>query len=100
MAGQKIDWMRHNPKVCIEIDEIDDQFHWTTLVVFGHYEEIRDTALEASVRAHARELFEQREQWWFPGAGKIATADEHHRSVVYRVRIGRMTGRRAARPPA
>jgi nitroimidazol reductase NimA-like FMN-containing flavoprotein (pyridoxamine 5'-phosphate oxidase superfamily) len=32
--GQKIDWMRANPNVCVEVDEIVDQYHWTTVLVF------------------------------------------------------------------
>ena len=38
--GQKIEWMRENPKVCLEVEEIDDQSHWTTVLVIGRYEEI------------------------------------------------------------
>src|SRR5688500_16233879 len=42
-VGQKIEWMRGNPKVCVEVDEISDQFHWTTVVLFGLYEELRSS---------------------------------------------------------
>ena len=34
-VGQKIEWMRTNPKVCVEIEEITDKSHWTTVIVFG-----------------------------------------------------------------
>jgi len=30
--GQKIDWMRANPKVCLEVDDIADKSNWTTVV--------------------------------------------------------------------
>src|SRR6187399_1498112 len=43
-VGQKIEWMRTNPKVCVEIEEITDKSHWTTVVVFGTYEEIHESA--------------------------------------------------------
>ena len=39
-AGQKIDWMRENPKVCVEVEDISDKDHWTTVLVFGRYDEI------------------------------------------------------------
>lgn len=96
-VGQKIDWMRRNPKVCVEVDEIADQFHWTTVLVFGGYEEIRDSKQEGDVRQRAHDLFQQRPEWWLPGAGKLTTGEEHSTPVVYRIRIDRVSGRRAAR---
>ncbi len=96
--GQKIDWMRGNPKVCVEVDEIVDQFHWTTVVVFGRFEEIPDSTKESHARRRAHELFQQHPQWWLPGAAKLASGEEHDIPVVYRIHIERMTGRGAARP--
>ena len=37
--GQKIDWMRHNPLVCLEMDEFSPG-QWASVVVFGRYEEL------------------------------------------------------------
>jgi uncharacterized protein len=96
-VGQKIDWMRENPKVCVEIERVVDKFHWSTVLVFGQYEEIGDSAHEREARRRASDLFDQRPQWWLPATGKVPTAAEHHAPVVYRIRIDRMSGRRAAR---
>ena len=38
--GQKIDWMRTNPKVCVELDEIRNHFQWTSVVLYGRYPRI------------------------------------------------------------
>ena len=35
--GQKIEWMRENPKICLEVDDIADKDHWTTVLVTGRY---------------------------------------------------------------
>ena len=35
--------MRENPKVCLEVEEIDGKDSWTTVVVFGRYEEIHQS---------------------------------------------------------
>jgi nitroimidazol reductase NimA-like FMN-containing flavoprotein (pyridoxamine 5'-phosphate oxidase superfamily) len=96
-VGQKIEWMRRNPKVCLEVDEISDPFHWTTLVVFGRYEELQGSKQESDARRRAHELFQQRRNWWLPAAGKVTGGEEHGIAVVYRIRIEEMTGRRAAR---
>jgi nitroimidazol reductase NimA-like FMN-containing flavoprotein (pyridoxamine 5'-phosphate oxidase superfamily) len=36
--GQKIEWMRTNPLVCVEADDIADRSDWTSVVVLGRYE--------------------------------------------------------------
>ena len=94
--GQKIDWMRANPKVCVEVDDITDKSHWTTVVAFGRYQELTDSLSHFGARNRARELFEKRREWWLPAAAKLASS-EHPITVVYRIRINRMTGRRGAR---
>jgi nitroimidazol reductase NimA-like FMN-containing flavoprotein (pyridoxamine 5'-phosphate oxidase superfamily) len=99
-VGQKVDWMRANPKVCVEVDEIHEQLHWTTIVVFGRYEEIGHSEEEHQARQRAYELFQQRADWWLPGLGKLTTGEEHSTPVIYRVRVDRMTGRRAMREPS
>ena len=90
--------MRANPKVCVEIERIVDKFHWSTVLVFGRFEEIGDSSSDRASRRRANALFEQRPQWWLPAAGKLAAGDEHPTPVVYRIRIDRMSGRQAARP--
>jgi nitroimidazol reductase NimA-like FMN-containing flavoprotein (pyridoxamine 5'-phosphate oxidase superfamily) len=42
-VGRNIEWMRANPKVCIEADEVTDHFYWTSVIVSGHYQELPDT---------------------------------------------------------
>jgi uncharacterized protein len=85
--GQKIDWMRANPKVCVEVDDGNR---------LGRYQELTDASADRALRNRARELFEKRREWWLPAAGKLASG-EHPISVVYRIRIDRRSGRRAAR---
>jgi uncharacterized protein len=41
--GQKIVWMRTNPRVCVEADEVASPRHWMTVIVLGEYEEIPHT---------------------------------------------------------
>lgn len=96
-VGQKIDWMRSNPKVCIEVDDIQDVRHWTSVVAFGLYEELTDAPEHRAGRERARELLESRGEFWFPAAAKL-TSGEHAVPVVFRIKIDRISGRRAERP--
>ena len=91
--------MRENPKVCLEVEEIEDKDHWTTVLVAGWYEEIHRSPEHADARLRADQLFQQRHESWLPAAAKT-TATEHHQLVSYRIHIDRMTGRRADRDRA
>jgi nitroimidazol reductase NimA-like FMN-containing flavoprotein (pyridoxamine 5'-phosphate oxidase superfamily) len=95
-VGQKVTWMRENPRVCLEVDDVTDKNHWKTVVLFGRYDEMGDSHEEAEARRRAQELFEQRPEWWQPAAAKLGSR-ERHAVVLYRIQIERMTGRRAAR---
>jgi hypothetical protein len=39
--GQKIEWMRSNPLVCVEVDEVQSHIHWSSIVLQGRYEDSR-----------------------------------------------------------
>ena len=100
MPGQKLDWMRANPLVCVEADQMRRE-HWTTVVVFGRYKELPDTDETESERALAVALLQKRPEWWEPGREKIApcgpapvTAAEVA-PVFYRIDIAKISGRRS-----
>jgi len=103
--GQKIEWMRSNPLVCVEMDEVEDIDHWSSIVIFGQYEELpepgwqtaRPTWTSSPERLHAFELLQKHAEWWEPGCACCT-----HRSpeqtlipVFYRIHIDRITGHRA-----
>lgn len=98
-VGQKIDWMRQNPKVCVEVEDVTDKDHWTTVVAFGRYEEMDDSPADKAARGAAQALFAARPEWWLPAAAKVGPR-EHHAVLIYRIQIDRMTGRRASRDRA
>ncbi len=29
--GRKVEWMRENPNVCLEVEDVEDRFNWTTV---------------------------------------------------------------------
>jgi nitroimidazol reductase NimA-like FMN-containing flavoprotein (pyridoxamine 5'-phosphate oxidase superfamily) len=98
-VGKKIQWMRTNPRVCVEVDDITDQFNWTTVVVEGRYEELTKTPAHEAARKRAYLLFQNRPDWWYPAGGKT----QKHRTsperapIIYRIQIESVSGREAAR---
>ena len=92
--GQKIDWMRQNSLVCLEIDEVTTQMQWASVVVLGYYEELPPTLQHADLRRVAERLFQKRPMWWEPGSVELAS-HEQRTPIVFRIRIDSVTGRRA-----
>src|ERR1700693_6583620 len=96
VLGQKIDWMRANPLVCVEADQMRRE-QWTTVVVFGRYEELCDTPEFRSTRSLAFNLLQQRAMWWDPGsAKKMHGGAPAAFPVFYRLKLEQITGRSGA----
>src|ERR1700747_1604482 len=53
-VGQKIEWMRQNPKVCLQAAVIGSRSSWTSVLVNGMYVELREPRSTAE-KEHARE---------------------------------------------
>ena len=62
--GQKVESMRSNPLVCVEVDEVLSHFRWSSVVVVGRYEELPDTPQYSEVRPQAQLRLEKRALWW------------------------------------
>ena len=94
--GQKIEWMRENPLVCVEVDEIEDARHWTTVVAFGRFEELTRSPAHRRARAHAEEVLGRQDNFWVPAAARTTTR-EPTTPVFFRIVIESMTGRQAGK---
>lgn len=95
--GQKTDWMRTNPRVCLEIDERTAPDQWQSIIVFGRYEELPDLPKYEAARVKAHELLQKHAMWWEPAYVGAAHRDMPHSvtPIFYRIKIDRMTGHRA-----
>jgi uncharacterized protein len=119
MVGQKIEWMRANPLVCVETEEIVSPRQWTSVVIFGRYEElveseadrarrnqpphpvsrsISETPELPSTRDFAYRLLRQNAMWWEPGSVKPGdrNTDLPPVPLYYRIQIVQITGHRGA----
>lgn len=93
--------MRYNPLVCLEVDDVEDAEHWTSVVIFGRYEELRDTPAWKDPSLHALELLNKNAGCWEPGCASSRLRDPAQplTPVFYRIRIDRISGRRATSLP-
>jgi nitroimidazol reductase NimA-like FMN-containing flavoprotein (pyridoxamine 5'-phosphate oxidase superfamily) len=100
-SGQKIEWMRGNPRVCVEADEITSSYQWLSVVVFGRYEELPDTPEYTLERNLAHDMLAERAMWWQPAY----VASTHHSTadsltlIYYRIHMDHVTGHRGLPDP-
>lgn len=122
-VGQKVEWMRANPQVCVEVDQVTSCTRWTSVIVFGRYEELPDVPelnvghaperaggrhyeivpdepSQAAERLLAYQLLQTQALWWEP-ASTARAALAHRDSAVpfvpifYKISIDCVTGHEA-----
>ena len=100
-VGQKIEWMRANPLVCVEVDDVVSPEQWMSVIVFGRYEELPDTPECQSARAFAHTLLKRNAVWWEPAYVKTRLGGTPRPlvPVFYRIQGLHITGHRATPEP-
>jgi nitroimidazol reductase NimA-like FMN-containing flavoprotein (pyridoxamine 5'-phosphate oxidase superfamily) len=93
-VGKKIEWMRVNPLVCVETDEVMSSEEWVSIIIFGRYEELPNTLEWEAERARAHELLQRKAIWWEPGYVKtiVQGAERQLVPVYFRIYIEQITG--------
>ena len=96
-VGQKIEWMRANPLVCVQVDEVVRPEQWVSVIVFGRYEELVNTPEYQGARAFAHALLKRHAVWWEPAYVKtiLHGTERPLEPVFYRIHGRQITGRYA-----
>jgi len=94
--GRKTEWMRANPKVCVEVEEIENESQWRSVIATGRYQELTEPQF-TNERAHAQKLLGKRYLWWQNALGErqLRQGDDLITPLFFRICIDSMTGLRA-----
>ncbi len=87
LPGRKIKALRANPRVCLQVDDIQDAYHWRSAIAFGRYEEVSD---DGERRRAMRRLLAR-----FPHLTPVESVPVHDGQssvILFRIRIDQMTG--------
>jgi nitroimidazol reductase NimA-like FMN-containing flavoprotein (pyridoxamine 5'-phosphate oxidase superfamily) len=89
-SGRKITLMRRWPHVAFEVDEIEDESRWRSVLIRGRFEELEGEAEQARARLRIVRAFD--------GNPNLVTAGHGHRvhladAIIFRVRVEEVTGR-------
>ena len=98
--GKKIDIMRKNPRVCMQVEHIRTGFDWESVQCFGRFGEVTDAKEAHAVSLLLAEQFGDitKKERVVPVSPPIKDTNipdsrKMSGSVVYRITIERMTGR-------
>lgn len=95
--GMKIKMMRKNPDVCFEVDGMDSMANWRSVIVWGTFEEMKDTASQTNGMKILMDKLQSLK------AGETVKPTVHSmrpemlekeiKAIVYRIKIVESTGR-------
>jgi nitroimidazol reductase NimA-like FMN-containing flavoprotein (pyridoxamine 5'-phosphate oxidase superfamily) len=88
LPGRKVAAMRANPRVCLQVDEIEDELGWKSVLAFGSYEEITD----AQERGRAMNRLLSRFPKLTPVESYIAGDTNTPAPIVFRIRVDKISG--------
>jgi uncharacterized protein len=87
LAGRKIRALRENPRACLQVEAIQDEYNWRSVIAFGRFEEITD--------ADERERAVRRLLARFPHLTPVESVPVHDGQssvIVFLIRVEEMTG--------
>lgn len=88
LPGKKIDALRSNPRACLQVDHIDNEFQWRSAIAFGTYEEIKVPDQRRQILTKLVNRFPK----LTPVESMIVRDAAALDSVVFRIKIDRITG--------
>jgi nitroimidazol reductase NimA-like FMN-containing flavoprotein (pyridoxamine 5'-phosphate oxidase superfamily) len=93
--GMKINLMRQNNRVCLEVDDVVDMKNWKSVVVFGKYEELTTKEeMEYALTVLNRKIGSiDLGETATPPRQTMTPPTNTRKSILYRIKIERKTGR-------
>jgi uncharacterized protein len=96
--GTKINMMRQNPKVCFEVDMVDNMANWRSVILWGEYEELEgELSQEKGMNIIMEKLMplvaSQTLRYYEHHSMRPQAAEMQLKSIVYRIKIEERTGR-------
>jgi nitroimidazol reductase NimA-like FMN-containing flavoprotein (pyridoxamine 5'-phosphate oxidase superfamily) len=88
LPGQKIDVLRAHPRACLQVDEIENDFKWRSVIAFGNFEEVRVPSDRRDILGKLLARFPK----LTPVESVMARDAGAPDSVVFRIIVDRITG--------
>jgi len=90
MDGAKLRAMRADPRVCVEVEHVDDMSNWRSVIAWGAFEECDGADFDAGLALLVERIVPL---LTFPPNSPPPDMAALRRGSVYRIRLERKTGR-------
>ena len=87
LIGRKIRAMRENPRICLQVDQVDNDCRWRSAIAFGTYQEVTN---EQERNWAARRLLAR-----FPHLTPVESVPVHDGQssvIIFRIRVEEVGG--------
>ena len=87
LPGRKVHALRENPRACLQVDDIQDEYNWRSAIAFGKFEEVSEAA--------EREWAVRRLLSRFPHLTPVESVPVHDGQssvIVFSIHVEEMTG--------
>jgi uncharacterized protein len=88
LPGRKIEAMRARSRVCLQVDEIEDEIHWRSAIAFGTFEEIHSPSDRRAILHKLLVRFPN----LTPVESMIVQDISAPDSIVFRIAVDRVSG--------
>jgi nitroimidazol reductase NimA-like FMN-containing flavoprotein (pyridoxamine 5'-phosphate oxidase superfamily) len=88
LPGNKIDALRLNGKICLQVEKIKDSYQWQSAIGFGEFQEIKKKQVVIRILHEFTEHFPR----MTPVEGMITDEDVVSELVLFRIDIKKISG--------
>jgi uncharacterized protein len=88
LIGRKVRALREYAGACLQVDKIDDDFHWRSAIAFGDFEEVVDPDERKQILQELLTRFPK----LTPVESQLQPDTHAQPAIVFRLRVDRVTG--------
>ena len=86
LPGKKLDALRVNPRVCLQVDDIKDSYNWRSVIAYGTFEEVSNEETRENILT---KLY-SRMPHMTPVESKLVEGAKG--TIVFRIKVEEVTG--------
>jgi uncharacterized protein len=88
LPGRKIEALRVHPRACLQVDEIESEVEWRSVIAYGNFEEVRVLSERKEVLSKLLARFPK----LTPVESVLARDAGPPETIVFRIKVDRLTG--------
>lgn len=87
LLGRKVAALRSNPRACLQVDQVVDDYHWRSVIAFGVYGEVTDSVERDQAVGKLLARFPQ-----LTPVESVPVHDGQSSVILFRIHVEEVTG--------